>query len=305
MVKNSSWVGHKSGVSNYSSKTKLIQLLHTIRDVLPLSPKDWDVIAQIHRDNLPNTDRSVQNLCRKYTNLYRRQIPTGNPNCLEEVQLAKRIKWLIKDKAEFGEEEFDLKEGENNINHTSSDDGYDIGIDISDDNYNSSDNSPLLRQPLQPTQLPPTQLLLCQPSQPTQPTNTTSPTRTQCTSCWRHKCTSSNPRNHHALMSAKRQYRNTKVNSQKILALLRENSELQREQRRENSRLEREHREAVLEAERQQREVTLESLNATIIDAVTYNTNKALKYNILFFAEHVVTTESNSIKNILFEWSQS
>eukprot|EP00536_Pseudo-nitzschia_multiseries_P004181 jgi/Psemu1/9430/gm1.9430_g len=120
------------------------------------------------------------------------------------------------------------------------------------------------------------------------PTNSTNATRTQCTN--HHKCTS----NRHALMvrflfftvcflslsspqfasppspwSAKRQYRNTKVNHQEILDFLRENSKLKREQRIEKSWLEREHREAVLEAERQQRGAALESLKAAIIDVPT------------------------------------
>eukprot|EP00536_Pseudo-nitzschia_multiseries_P017163 jgi/Psemu1/49615/gm1.49615_g len=246
-------------MSNYS-KTKLIKLLHTIKAILPISPEDWDVIAQIHRDNFPDTNRSVQNLHRKYTNLYCKQVPTGNPNCPEEVELARRIKWLVKDKAEVGdgEEEFDLEE----VTTTSSEDGDDVDIDISDDNYNNSDDSPPLRQPSQPsqpTQPPPTQPPLRQPSQPTQPNrhqpnpaststfptnSTTQPELNAPINGDINFASSPSPQ------SAKRQYRNTKVNDQETLTFLRENSKLKREQRRENSWLKKEHREAVLEAER-------------------------------------------------------
>ena len=49
---------------------------------------------------------------RKYATLYRKPIPTGDPNCPEEVKLAKRIKYLIGNKASVGdaEEEFNLEE---------------------------------------------------------------------------------------------------------------------------------------------------------------------------------------------------
>ena len=47
------------------------------------------------------------------TEMYRLQIPTGNPNMPDEVQQAKRIKYTIELKADLGdrEEEFDLEEG--------------------------------------------------------------------------------------------------------------------------------------------------------------------------------------------------
>eukprot|EP00536_Pseudo-nitzschia_multiseries_P017457 jgi/Psemu1/50907/gm1.50907_g len=263
--------GRKFRVSNYS-KTKLIQLLHTtIRDVLPLSPEDWDVIAQTQRDNFPDTDRSVQNLCRKYTNPYRRQIPTGDPNFLEEVKMAKRIKWLIKNNAEAsdGEEEFDLEEDYYKNSNTSSATFTTFVANPSATNTAATNAATATS---------------------TFPTNSTNPTRTQRTDHRRHKRTGSNPRNCcaltvHFLFTVRflslslRQYRNSKVNSQETLTFLRENSELKREQRRENFQLEREHREAVLEAERRQRVAALELLKAAIIDVATLFVNWLLKSN--------------------------
>eukprot|EP00536_Pseudo-nitzschia_multiseries_P000441 jgi/Psemu1/1004/gm1.1004_g len=109
--------GRKSGASNYS-RAKLLQVLNTIKELLPISPNEWDAVALIHKDKFSETDRNAQNLCRKYTNLHRRQIPTGNPNCPEEVKLAKKIKKLIVDRAHVV--------GYRNSNRNGEDDDLDI-----------------------------------------------------------------------------------------------------------------------------------------------------------------------------------
>ena len=50
---------------------------------------------------------------RKLANLYRKKVPTGNPNMPEEVRLAKQIKFLIAQKADIGDAEklSDLQDG--------------------------------------------------------------------------------------------------------------------------------------------------------------------------------------------------
>eukprot|EP00536_Pseudo-nitzschia_multiseries_P017277 jgi/Psemu1/50156/gm1.50156_g len=53
--------GRKSGVSNYS-RTEVMEFLHTVKAILPVGPEEWEQVAQIHKDNFPDTDRSVQNL---------------------------------------------------------------------------------------------------------------------------------------------------------------------------------------------------------------------------------------------------
>eukprot|EP00536_Pseudo-nitzschia_multiseries_P018265 jgi/Psemu1/54828/gm1.54828_g len=245
------------GVTNYS-KTELIELLHTIRSILPIGPEQWNQVTQIHRDNFPDTDRTVPNLRGKYTNLYQKQMPTGDPNCPEEVKLAKKIRRLIYEKAGIGngEEALDMEEGYINNNNN---------ISSSEDEDEDSDDDILL---------PP--IPLCQPLQVTESTQPTQPTQP-------NQPSPSNQSNHHhryvslpnkqlqrkkvpgiangwlnafvhippspavpQLMrlrsssssstagATKRQYKSSKVNGQEILALLRENSELEREQRRES-----------------------------------------------------------------------
>eukprot|EP00536_Pseudo-nitzschia_multiseries_P004979 jgi/Psemu1/11415/gm1.11415_g len=76
---------------NYS-RSEVLELLHTLKAILPVGPKEWAQVAQIHNDNFPDTDRSVPNLCRKYNDLYQHnKVPTGDPNCPEEVKLVKRV----------------------------------------------------------------------------------------------------------------------------------------------------------------------------------------------------------------------
>ena len=70
---------------------------------------------------LKNVQVVARLLSKKYATLYQKIIATGDPNCPEEVNLTKRIKYLIGNKAAIGdtEEEFDLEEvefGENGAN---------------------------------------------------------------------------------------------------------------------------------------------------------------------------------------------
>eukprot|EP00536_Pseudo-nitzschia_multiseries_P018737 jgi/Psemu1/230122/e_gw1.3024.8.1 len=107
--------GRRSGVIGYS-RTELLEFLHALKKILPVGPEEWAQVAQIHKDNFADTNRSIQNLRRKYGNLYRKQIPTGDPNCPEEVKLAKRVKWLIKSKEGVGdgEEPYKMETGYQN-----------------------------------------------------------------------------------------------------------------------------------------------------------------------------------------------
>eukprot|EP00536_Pseudo-nitzschia_multiseries_P002441 jgi/Psemu1/5565/gm1.5565_g len=77
--------GKRSGKKNYS-RSEVMELLYTLKAILPVGPEDW-----------------AQSLRRKYNGLYRKQIPTGDPNCPKHVKLAKRIKYLIKCKEGVGD----------------------------------------------------------------------------------------------------------------------------------------------------------------------------------------------------------
>eukprot|EP00536_Pseudo-nitzschia_multiseries_P003533 jgi/Psemu1/8045/gm1.8045_g len=80
-----------------------MELLYTLKAILPVSPEDWAQVDQIHNDNFPDTNQSIENLRRKYNGLYQKQIPTGDPNFPKDVKLAKRVKYLIKCKEGVGD----------------------------------------------------------------------------------------------------------------------------------------------------------------------------------------------------------
>eukprot|EP00536_Pseudo-nitzschia_multiseries_P006423 jgi/Psemu1/15177/gm1.15177_g len=241
MVKNPSWVGHKSRVSNYS-KTEVVEFLHTLKAILPI---------EVFQTSIKSTPLFTI-----------KKIPTGDPNFPEEVQLAKRIKcWLIKTKfaAGDGEEEYHLEEGYKNNNmeeeeeHSNNISSQNTNISSEDEDSDGDDIPPI---PLSNTANPTNATA----ASSTFPTNLR--TRTQYTNHHKHT-TLLGPRDNTGRPTDARKF-----------DFLRESSELEREQRRENHQLKREYREAVFEAERQQREAALESLKATIVDVATIFVNQ-------------------------------
>eukprot|EP00536_Pseudo-nitzschia_multiseries_P013761 jgi/Psemu1/36283/gm1.36283_g len=169
-------IGKRSGEKNYS-RSEVLELLYTLKAILPVGPKDW-----------------AQNLRWKYNGLYRKQIPTGDPNCPKEVKLAKRVKYLIKCKEGVGDgqEPYGMEEGYQN---NTEDEEYIVssGEEQDEEEGDSDDDNipPIpLGQPSQTTTQPtqqsmeeptqqstkePTQQSTKEPAQPTQPTQPTQP----------------------------------------------------------------------------------------------------------------------------------
>ena len=78
---------------------------------MPIGPSEWNKVVETHAVDYPGrTDTSIR---RKYNSLHRVTVPTGDPNCPDEVKQAKRIKYSIGQKAAIGggEEDFDLESG--------------------------------------------------------------------------------------------------------------------------------------------------------------------------------------------------
>ena len=63
---------------------------------------------EVHSVEFPGRD--VDSLRRKYTSVHCKKVPIGDPNILEEIRLAKKVKCMIKDWAQFGgkEEDYDM-----------------------------------------------------------------------------------------------------------------------------------------------------------------------------------------------------
>ena len=56
-------------------------LLETVEDVIPIGNPDWERIWQEHWARYPTKERTTKLLKRKFQELARKKVPTGDPNC--------------------------------------------------------------------------------------------------------------------------------------------------------------------------------------------------------------------------------
>ena len=106
--------GRKSGTGNYTT-AETMHLLHILERVEPIGSEEWQQCANEHAGMYPRRCKGevgMYSIRRKFASLYRKGIPTGDPNCPEDVRLAKKIKRAIGDRAAIGdgEELFNLED---------------------------------------------------------------------------------------------------------------------------------------------------------------------------------------------------
>ena len=77
-----------------------MHLLEGVREFLPISGQEWDLVANRHSAYHPELDRTADHLKKKFNELARRTIPTGDPNCPADVREAKAIRHLIIEKSD-------------------------------------------------------------------------------------------------------------------------------------------------------------------------------------------------------------
>ena len=94
--------GRKSGAGTYHMAER-IHFLNIMLEVLPIGPEQWAEVTSRHAETYAG--REVESLRRKYTELHRKNIPSGDPNIPEDIRLAKRIKYDIGCKADIGGDE--------------------------------------------------------------------------------------------------------------------------------------------------------------------------------------------------------
>jgi hypothetical protein len=82
-----------------------------MKELLPIGGHEWDEV--LHRHSIRYPERDVESLRRKFSELHRRLAGAGNPVCPTEVKLAKRLKYLISQRADTGDgnEVMDLATG--------------------------------------------------------------------------------------------------------------------------------------------------------------------------------------------------
>ena len=82
------------GHSNYSA-AELDVMLESVREILPLSGAEWDLVATRHLTFYRDLSCTGDQLRKKIGKLTKTTIPTGDPNCPPNVQEAKAIRQLI------------------------------------------------------------------------------------------------------------------------------------------------------------------------------------------------------------------
>ena len=107
--------GRRASSKNYGIE-ETRHLFAILTTIVPIGPDEWQRVCDEHNLNYPGRD--LNSIKRRYATLYRKQMPTGNPNMPWEVREAKTIKRLIGEKAMMGDgqEHFDLQQGFGNNN---------------------------------------------------------------------------------------------------------------------------------------------------------------------------------------------
>ena len=100
--------GSRSRGKNFT-QDELLNLFSIMEDIKPIGPDEWEKVVNEHSVMYPGRD--VDSICRKFINCHRKKVPTGDPDCPEEIRLAKRVKYLIGDRANLGggQEEYDME----------------------------------------------------------------------------------------------------------------------------------------------------------------------------------------------------
>ena len=63
---------------NFRSKI-LIPFLDILDSALPLCSTEWEVVLREHEIRYPGLGRTIESLKRKFSNLHRKKMPTGDP----------------------------------------------------------------------------------------------------------------------------------------------------------------------------------------------------------------------------------
>ena len=84
------------------SQAETDALLSLLEEYHPISNMEWEYIAREHNTLFPEHHRDWASLKRKFTLLYGKKMPTGDPNCPQDVRRAKRCHEEIKEKCDLG-----------------------------------------------------------------------------------------------------------------------------------------------------------------------------------------------------------
>jgi hypothetical protein len=110
------------------SKDEAMFLLDCIEEIIPIGPQMWDRVSDLHQAEFSNQGRDTQSIRRKFNQMVNKRIPTGDPDCPEEVR---RAKHLFREIEKKGDASADMEENE--IGFPSYDDVVDEEVNESND----------------------------------------------------------------------------------------------------------------------------------------------------------------------------
>jgi hypothetical protein len=91
--------GRPIGRTNYSAD-EVEHMFDSIREYLPISGLEWELVAQRHMAFHPDQERTGDQLKKKFNKLAKTKMGTGDPNMPADVREAKAIRKLIVEKSE-------------------------------------------------------------------------------------------------------------------------------------------------------------------------------------------------------------
>ena len=75
-------------------------MYYTVLTHLPIGSHEWECVASEHNENFPDKDRTGTSIRRKFAQLHKVKIPTGDPTCPAEVRYAKQVFRKIEERAD-------------------------------------------------------------------------------------------------------------------------------------------------------------------------------------------------------------
>ena len=66
-------------------------LLDVINDIFPIGNSEWEQVWNRHNHRYPSKERTFESFWRKFLEMARKKVPTGDPNCPPHIRSSKRI----------------------------------------------------------------------------------------------------------------------------------------------------------------------------------------------------------------------
>ena len=111
---------------------KVLHFLTHAHVIVPINTDEWQLVTDDHAAVCPETMQYISSIKYKFQSLIKLTGPSGNPNCLEDLRLAKKVMNEIKTKSKT--------KGDNNM-PSSVDDKDKDNASTSYDNENNNDNN--------------------------------------------------------------------------------------------------------------------------------------------------------------------